>query len=175
MDQTIDILREDLGTIRAGRANPQMIEHVKISVYGGTTQLTLSELATISVSDAKTIVLTPFDQSIANEIEKGIQQANLGVTVARDGMVIRIITPPMSEERREEFIKLAKIKTEGVHVMIRQARQDTMNEIKKFQQQGELSEDEKFRLEKEIQKVTDEKTKEADSILESKIAELQNV
>src|SRR3989344_7384865 len=134
MAQAIAILKEDLGTIRAGRAHPQLVEHLKIKAYGGSQELTLAEMATISASDPKTIVITPFDQSVAEEIERGIAQANLGVTVIRDGAIIRVIIPPMTEERRDEFIKLAKTKTEGIHVMIRQARQEVMNQVKNKQQ-----------------------------------------
>ncbi|MBI4137423.1 ribosome recycling factor [Candidatus Roizmanbacteria bacterium] len=172
MDQAITILREDLGTIRAGRASAGLIEHVRIKVYGGSTELSLAELATISSSDAKTMVVTPFDQSVIDEIERGLTQANLGLTVTQDGQIIRVVVPPMTEERRQEFIKLAKTKTEGVHVMIRQARQEAMNHIKNQEQQGDISEDEKFRFEKEVQKMTDDKTKEANEILERKVQEL---
>ncbi|KKR49346.1 MAG: Ribosome-recycling factor [Microgenomates group bacterium GW2011_GWC1_41_8] len=172
MSQAITILREDLGTIRAGRASAALIEHVRIKVYGGSTELSLTELATISSSDAKTMVVSPFDQSIIDEIERGLTQANLGLTVSQDGQIIRVLVPPMTEERRQEFIKLAKTKTEGVHVMIRQARQEAMNQIKNKEQQSEISEDEKFRFEKEVQKITDEKTKEADDILNRKVNEL---
>ncbi|MCR4263275.1 MAG: ribosome recycling factor [Candidatus Roizmanbacteria bacterium] len=175
MSQALTILREDLGTIRAGRASSSLIEHVRMKVYGGTTELTLAELATISSSDAKTMVVTPFDQSIIDEIERGLTQANLGLTVSQDGQIIRVVVPPMTEERRQEFIKLAKTKTEGVHIMIRQARQEAMNQVKNQEQNGEISEDEKFRLEKEVQKMTDEKTKEADSILERKVNELETL
>lgn len=172
MTQAISILREDLGTIRAGRASGSLIEHVRIKAYGGTTELSLAELATISSSDAKTMVVSPFDQSIISEIERGLNQANLGLTVSQDGQIIRVVVPPMTEERRQEFTKLAKTKTEGVHVMIRQARQEAMNQIKNMEQQNEISEDEKFRFEKEIQKLTDDKTKEADGLLEKKVTEL---
>jgi len=175
MDQSVAILMEDLSTIRAGKAHPQLIEHLRIRVYGGTTELSLAELATITNADAKTLVITPFDQSIGNEIEKGLQQANLGFTIARDGGIIRVITPPMTQERREEFIKLARTKTEGVNVMIRQARQEAMINIRGQEQKGDLSEDEKFRLEKDIQRITDDHTKQAEEILERKISELTTV
>jgi len=175
MDKAVQILVQDLATIRAGRANPSLLDHIKIKAYGGTTELTVAELANIATSDAKTITLTPFDQSVLEELEHGLRQANLGVTVAVDGSMIRVVVPPMTEERREEFIKLANMKTEGVRVMLRQIRHEAINKIRDMLQNKEIPEDEKFRLEKEVQKSTDDAVSQAESLLKKKVEELKRV
>jgi ribosome recycling factor len=175
MTKAITILTQDLGTIRAGRANPSLVDHVRIKVYGGSQELSVAELATIATSDATTMTVTPFDISIVDELERGLQQANLGLSISQDGETIRIVVPPMTEERRQEFTKLAKTKTEGVRIMIRQIRQDAVNDIRKLYQAKEIGEDEKFRLEKEIQKKTDECMEEAESLLDAKTKELNSM
>lgn len=175
MDKALQILSQDLGTIRAGRATSALVEHIKIKAYGGSTELTIAELATISSSDPKTLVITPFDNSTIEEIEKGLQLANLGLTVARDGEIIRVIIPSLTSERREEFVKLAKTKTEGVRVMVRQIRQEAMNKVRDQLAAKTIGEDVKFRHEKEIQKETDEKIERVDEILENKVKELTTI
>jgi len=175
MDKALQILSQDLGTIRAGRASAALVEHTRVKVYGGSTELAISEIASIAATDPKTLVLTPFDVSITDEIEKGLNQANLGVTVARDGEVIRLIVPPLTQERREEFVKLAKTKAEGVKVMVRQIRQDAMNKIKDQFAAKTITEDQKFAFDKEVQKETDDRTEKADELLESKVNELTTV
>lgn len=172
MDKALAILRQDLGSIRAGHANPALVDHVRIKVYGGTTELSLSELATITTADSQTLLITPFDISVIDEIERGIGQANLGLTAHQDGGNIRLVVPKLTQERREEFVKLAKTKTEGVRVMIRQARQDAMTKIHKQEEDKDISEDQKFALEKQIQKLTDEHSDEADRLLAKKEKEL---
>lgn len=175
MDKALQILSQDLGTIRAGRASAALVEHTRVKVYGGSTELSIAEVASISVSDPKTMLLTPFDVSITDEIERGLNQANLGMTVARDGELIRLIVPPLTQERREEFVKLAKTKTEGVRVMIRQIRQEAMNKVRDQATAKTIGEDQKFRFEKDIQKETDEKVEKADELLENKVTELTTV
>jgi ribosome recycling factor len=175
MGKAVEVLRADLGTIRAGRANPAILEHVRIKVYGGTQELTVAELGTITNQDAQTLIVTPFDQSIIDELDRGLMQANLGLTVSQDGQTIRVVTPPLTQERREEFIKLAKSKTEGVKIMVRQIRQDQMNLVRKKEQDKEIAEDERFRLEKEIQKIVDETMESLDALLTQKTTELQTL
>ncbi len=175
MDKALQILSQDLGTIRAGRASAGLVEHTRIKVYGGSTELSIAEVASIAISDPKTLVLTPFDVSITDEIEKGLSLANLGMTVARDADVIRLIVPPLTAERREEFVKLAKTKAEGVRVMIRQIRQEAMNKVRDMAADKTIGEDQQFKFEKDIQKETDEKTEKIDELLESKVTELTTV
>lgn len=156
MQKVLEILRNDMATIRTGRATPALVEHVEVSVYGGTQRLKIMEVGTIGSSDPRTLVITPFDSSIIDEIQKGIMEANIGLTPSADGNVIRIVIPPLSEERRVELIKLMKQKLENGKIMIRQIRQDVRNEIRKQHLDKEISEEEMYRIEKEIQKITDE-------------------
>src|SRR6266700_5293852 len=108
ISKVLDVLKGDLGTIRTGRATPALVENIVINAYGGSAKLKVMELATIGVSDSHSLVLTPFDPSIINEIQKGIEAANAGFTPAIDGTLIRIRIPPLSQERRQELIKAMK-------------------------------------------------------------------
>ncbi|MCL5746681.1 MAG: ribosome recycling factor [Patescibacteria group bacterium] len=156
MGKVLDVLQTDLSTIRTGRATPSIIENVAVSVYGGSTRLKLLELATITVSDPQTLTITPFDASIIEEIAKGILEANIGFTPVTDGGLIRITIPPLSEERRTQLIRLMKQKLENGRIMVRQVRHEAMNEIKKQENDKTISEDDLLRVEKEVQKITDE-------------------
>lgn len=156
MQRALMVLSEDLATVRTGRAMPSLIENVVISVYNGAQRLRIKELATIAVSDPQTLVLQPFDPSIAGEIQKGIMEANIGLTPSTDGNVIRISIPPLSEERRKELIKLMKQKLENGRIAIRQIRQDARNIVRKQHNDKEISEEQMYAADKEIQKITDE-------------------
>lgn len=153
MTKVLDVLKTDIATVRTGRATPSLVENIVISAYSGSAKLKVMELATIAAQDTQTLVITPFDQVTIHEIEKGIQEASTGLNPVVDSPVIRISIPPLSQERREELIHLMKQKLENGRVMIRQARQEAMNEVKKA---DDLSEDDKKHLEKEIQRVTDD-------------------
>ncbi len=142
-----------------------------ISAYNGTTNLRVLELATISSSDPQTLVVSPFDASIIEDIRKGIMESGAGLNPASDGQVIRISIPPLSEERRQELIHLMHQKLENGHIMIRQIRHEAMANIKK----GDLPEDEISRLEKEIQRATDEYIGEIDSLGKKKEEELLKI
>jgi len=156
MQKALMILQEDLSTVRTGRAMPSLVENVVVTVYDGAQRLRIKELATISASDPQTLVLQPFDPSIAGEIQKGIMEANIGLTPSSDGNIIRISIPPLSQERRQELIKLMKQKLENGRIAIRQIRQDARNIIRKQHNDKEISEEQMFTLDKEIQKITDE-------------------
>jgi len=171
MQKSLTVLRDDLSTIRTGKAAPSLVENLVISAYGGSTKLKVMELATVAASDAQTLQLTPFDPSIAGEIQKGIQDANTGLNPVVDGPLIRIAIPPLSQERREQLIHLMKQKLENGKIMIRQARHEAMNELKK----AELSEDEEKRLEKEVQKITDEFITQIDTMGKQKEQELMQI
>lgn len=177
MQKVLEVLHGDLATVRTGRATPSLVEHIMINAYGGPpaggTKLKVMELATIAAQDPQTLVITPFDASILGEIQKGIQEANVGLNPVIDGQLIRISIPPLSQERREQLIHLMKQKLENGRVMIRQVRHDAMNEVKK--QSASLSEDEVVRLEKEVQKATDEKISEIDSMGKKKEEELMQM
>lgn len=171
MRKALDILSSDLATIRTGKAAPALVENISVSVYGGTTKLRVMELATVAASDASSLVITPFDASIIEEIRKGIMESGAGLNPASDGQVIRISIPPLSEERRKELIGLMHQKLENGHIMIRQIRHEAMSDLKK----GDLAEDENSRLEKEIQKATDDFTAEIDALGKKKEEELMQI
>ena len=171
MRKALEILSSDLATIRTGKAAPQLVENIQVTVYGGTTKLRVMEVATVAASDPSTLVLTPFDASIIEEIRKGIMESGAGFNPASDGQVLRISIPPLSEERRQELIHLMKQKLEQGHVMVRQIRHEAMSDLKK----EDLPEDENSRLEKEIQKATDDFTAEIDALGKKKEEELMQI
>jgi ribosome recycling factor len=173
--KALEVIKADMGTIRTGRANPALVENISVSVYGGSARLKVMELATIGVSDAATIVITPFDKTVVNEIMKGIQEENIGITPSTDGQVIRLSIPPLSQERREELIKLMKQKLENGKVMIRQLRHEGMADVKKLAEEDDLSEDETERLEKEVQRVIDESIATLEHIGKQKETELLQI
>ena len=175
MLKAIEVLKGDLGTIRTGRATPALVENITIHAYGGTQHLKVMELATIATTDHQTLVLTPFDQSIDGEIVKGIMETNVGLNPIIDGNVIRISIPSLSEERRAEFVKLMHQKLEGGKVMIRQIRHEVMADIRRKFLAKEMAEDEKTRLEKQIQELTDEMMAEIDVLGEQKEKELMQI
>lgn len=175
IQKVLDVLKQDLGTIRTGRANPGLVENIVISAYAGSTRLKVLELATVGVTDAQTIVITPFDPSIIGEIQKGIADSGAGLNPSSDGHVLRITIPPLSQERREELSKLMKHKLENGRIMVRQVRHEAMDEIKKVHNDKEISDDEKEREEKDVQRMIDETMQTIDEMGNQKEAELMQV
>lgn len=175
MKKAVEVTRTDLATIHSGRATPALVENHIISVYDGSQRLRLMELATITTADARTLIIAPFDPSIIQEIERGILELNVGLTPVVDGEIIRITIPAFSEERRQEYIKLARTKLEGGRIMIRQARGDAMRNLKRSEDAGEISEDERKHGERMVQELTDEMIAEIDGLGERKEAELLQV
>jgi ribosome recycling factor len=175
LQKVLDVLNQDMGTIRTGRASPALVENIIITAYGGSTKLRVMELATIGVQDSQTIVITPFDHTVIHDIEKGIQEANVGLNPIVDGQFLRINLPPLSKERREELIKSMHHKLENGKIMVRQVRHDGMNEIKKQHDDKAISDDEKSRLEKEVQKLIDESMTQIDAMGKQKEAELLQI
>lgn len=169
--KVFDVIESDLGTIRTGRAAPSLVENVVVSVYGGTTKLKVKELATVGITDPQTIVITPFDTSIIDEMRKGILDANIGLNPVSDGRILRVSIPPLSAERRQELIKLMHHKLENGKVMVRQVRQKAMIDLKNLK----LPEDDEKRLEKEIQKIIDDTTAQIDNSGKAKEAELMQI
>ena len=171
MEKAVEVLRLDLATIRTGKATPSLVENIIVSVYSGASKLKVMEVATVAVSDPHTLVLTPFDASIIEEIRKGIMESGAGLNPASDGQVIRISIPPLSQERREELIHLMKQKLENGRIMVRQVRHEAMSDIKK----ADLAEDETSRLEKEVQNTTDSLMAEIDALGTRKEEELMQI
>lgn len=175
MRKAFEVTHTDLSSIRSGRASPALVENIVISAYGGSQKLKLMEMATITTLDTKTIAIAPFDPSAIDDIEKGIRQANIGLTPIVDREVIRIAIPPLSAERREEYLKLAKAKLEAGRVMIRQVRQESMHRLKNSVSEKEISEDDESHAQKKVQELTDEMIAEIDSLGARKEAELLQV
>lgn len=175
MQKAIEAVRVDLQTVRTGRANPQLIENYLINAYGGTQKLRLKELATITTSEARILIVSPFDITIIDEIVKGIQEANIGLNPVKEGKIIRIFIPPLTAERRAEYLRLIRTKAEGGRIMIRQIRHEAMIQLKRRKENGEIDEDSKKRIEKRIQEATDEIIAEIDRLLEIKEEELMRV
>lgn len=175
MKKALEVTQTDLSSIRSGRATPALVEHIVIAAYDGTQKLKLMEMATITTMDAKTIVISPYDPSQIAEIEKGILEANVGLTPVVDGEIIRITIPLLSQERREEYLKLAKAKLEAGRVMVRQVRGDAMREFKKAEDENTINEDQRKHGEKMVQELTDEMIAELDGLGERKEAELLQV
>lgn len=172
MAKGFQVLQSDLSTVRTGRASPALVDTLVVSVYGGTTKMKILELATVTTSDPQTLVIAPYDPSILGEIQKGIQEANIGLTPSNDGQLIRISIPPLSEERRQDLIHLMKQKLENGRILIRQARHDAMIALKKDEN---LSEDDIRRVEKEIQRITDGYIDKIDALGKKKEEELLQI
>lgn len=175
MRKAMEATRADLGTIHSGRATPALVENITIAAYDGAQRLRLMELATITTVDAKTLVIAPFDPTIIAEIEKGLLESRSGFTPVVDGDVIRISIPPLSQERREEYVKLARTKLEGGRIMVRQARHEAMRKLKLAVDNNEIGEDEQSHGEKLVQELTDEMIAEIDAMGERKEQELMQI
>jgi len=175
MQRAVEFTRGEIGTIRTGRANPALVENIVINAYGGTAKLRVVELATISVQEAHQLVITPYDQSIAGDIKRDLEAANLGVNPVLDNGVIRMTFPPLTEERRLEYVKMLHGKLEDGRVKIRQIRHEKMSEFKRLFEEGTLPEDDRFSLEKELQEVTDKMMAGIEDMGKVKEAELMKV
>lgn len=173
MEAALDYAREDLATIRTGRAHPAIFNKLTAEYYGAPTPL--QQLATFTSPDARTMLITPFDRSSINAIEKAIRDADLGVNPSNDGNSIRCVMPPLTEERRKEYTKLAKQKAEDARIVVRNARRHAMDALKKAEKDGEISEDDFSRAEKSIDATTKKYVDEIDEVLKAKEKELLEV
>ncbi len=170
MKKSVEFTASLLDKIRTGRANASLVDTVKADYYGAPTPL--SQMASVSVPDARTIMIQPWDQSTIEVIEKAIRQEDLGFNPQNDGNVIRIPVPPLTEERRKEFVKLAKKYGEDGKIAVRNIRRDMMDQLKKAEKDKDISEDEKKKGEDEVQKITDKYVAEIDKVVEKKEKEL---
>ena len=173
MGKSIDSLASEYTSIRAGRANPHILDKITVDYYGQPTNL--QSVANISVSEARTLVIQPWEASLIKEIEKAIMVSDIGITPNNDGKVIRLSFPELTEERRKELVKDVKKKGEGAKVAIRNIRRDANDMIKKQQKANEISEDEQKDAEDEIQKMTDEFVAKIDTMVEDKSKEIMTV
>ena len=173
MKKTIHAYEAELATIRAGRANPHVLDKILVQHYGVETPL--NQLGNISVPEARLIVIQPWDSSALKPIEKAIQASDLGINPSSDGRVIRLIFPELTEERRKAITKDVKKKAEDSKVAIRNIRRDAVESFKKIQKKGEIPEDTLKDLEDEIQKITDKKIAELDKVCEEKCKEILSI
>ena len=173
MEKSIDAFSNELVNIRTGRANPSMLDRVMVEYYGSPTPL--NQVAGISVVEGRQLVIKPYDKNSMKDIEHGIYQADLGLTPQNDGTVIRIVIPPLTEERRKELVKDIKKMAEDCKVAVRNARRDGIDQAKKEQKDGELTEDELKQAENKIQELTDKAIEEVDKVLANKENEILSI
>ena len=173
MNKTISVFEENLSEIRAGRANPAILNKITVNYYGVPTPI--NQVAGISVPEARLIVIQPWDASILKEIEKEILKSDIGINPNNDGKVIRLAFPELNEERRKEIVKDIKKMGEEAKVAIRSIRRDAIDEAKAMQKNSEITEDDLKNEEEAIQKLTDKKIEEIDKILEAKEKEVMSI
>jgi ribosome recycling factor len=172
MKKAVSHLEAELIKIRAGKANPQMVEGILVDYYGSPTQL--NQVANVTIADARTLVLQPWEKTMVQPIEKAIMQANIGVTPQNDGTIIRLMLPPLTEERRKELVKKCNAEGENAKVVVRSVRRDQIEQIKKAQKDG-LSEDAAKGGEAQVQGLTDKYIAAIDKHLETKEKEIMAV
>ncbi len=173
MDKTLVHLAEDFDAVRAGRANPKVLDRITVEYYGQETAL--NGVATISSPDARTLVIQPWDTSLLKEIQKAIQVSDLGITPQNDGKVVRLIFPQLTEERRKELTKQVKKYAEDAKVAMRNIRRDGMDYVKKLKKNSEITEDDQKKAEKDLQDLLDKYTKKVDEALAAKEKELMAI
>ncbi|MEY3347303.1 MAG: hypothetical protein RL255_264 [Actinomycetota bacterium] len=173
MNKAVEVAKEDFAAIRTGRAHPSMFAKIMVDYYGTATPL--SQLATVQVPEARLALITPYDKGATTSIEKAIRESDLGVNPGGDGNVIRVNFPQLTEERRKEFIKVAKGKAEESKVSIRAIRRNAKEAMEKLEKDGQVSKDDLARGEKELEKVTSDHVGKIDEILKHKEAELLEV
>ena len=173
MEKTLSNLAEDYSTIRAGRANPAVLNKITVDYYGSPTPL--QQVANISVPEARMLVIQPWDRSLIKAIEKAIQASDVGINPNNDGTLIRLIFPELTEERRKDLSKDVKKKGEAAKVAIRNIRRDCVDAIKKAQKAGEITEDDQKKDEEAAQKLTDKFVEKIDKAVEEKTKEIMTV
>ena len=170
MDKSVEATREEFAAIRAGRANPAMFSKIMVDYYGSPTPL--QQLASMQIPEARTVLITPYDKSAMNEIEKALRNSDLGANPANDGVVIRVVLPVLTEERRRDYVRLARTKGEDAKVSVPSVRRRAKEEIDRLVKDGEVGEDEGARAEKELEAFTKKHVEGIDDLLKHKEAEL---
>jgi ribosome recycling factor len=171
--KTEQVLKEELNTVRAGRANPALLDKVMVEYYGTPTPL--KSLANVSTPDPRTLMISPFDAKSIGDIEKAINIANIGINPTNDGKCVRLVIPPVTEERRKELTKTVKKMGEDAKVAVRNIRRDANDELKKQEKGGELTEDDQKKALDDVQKTTDKAMKDIDAICGQKEKEIMEV
>lgn len=173
MKKAQEALQRQLGQIRAGRANASLLDRITVDYYGVPTPV--NQMASITIPEARALMVTPFDKNMINDVEKAILASDIGLNPANDGNVIRLVIPQLTEERRKELAKEVKKESEGAKIAVRNIRRDAMDEYKKQQKNGDMTEDDLRNAEKDIQTLTDDNIKAIDSIVAEKEKELLEV
>ena len=173
MNKTLDVLKEDFGTIRAGRANPHVLDKIKVDYYGSPTPI--QQVGNVSVPEAPMIVIQPWDKSMLKAVEKAILTSELGINPTNDGSVIRLVFPELTEDRRKELSKEVKKKGDQAKVAIRNIRRDANEAFKKMEKGGEMSEDDLELATNKMQKLTDKMIEKVDQAVEVKTKEIMTV
>jgi ribosome recycling factor len=173
MQKSLNALKSDLGKIRTGRAHTGLLDHVMVEYYG--SMVAVNQVANVSLGDARTINVQPYEKNMVGKVEKAIRDADLGLNPATNGDLIRVPMPMLTEERRKELIKVVRNEGEGAKVALRNVRRDSNDALKKLMKDKEISEDDERRMQDEIQKLTDKYVTEVDKILQAKEAELMAV
>ena len=173
MDKTIAVLKRDLGTLRAGRANPQVLDRITVDYYGTPTPI--NQLGNISSPEPRMLMISLWDQKMISAVEKEIQKSDIGINPSNDGKIIRLVFPELTEERRKDLVKDVKKKGEAAKVAVRNIRRDMNEQIKKAKKDGEITEDDQKNLEDKAQKTTDAKIKDIDKVIADKEKEIMEV
>jgi len=173
MDLAIQSFTKNLATVRAGRANPAILNNVMVDYYGAPTPL--NQLATVTAPEPRLLLISPFDKSSVGDIEKGIQKADLGLAPSSDGDVVRIAIPALTEERRKELVKVVGKFAEESKVQVRNLRREANDQVKKNEKDGEITEDEMRHYQNEVQSLTDEFIEKIDSLVSEKESEIMEV
>lgn len=173
MDQAVAKVSEDFATIRTGRANPQILNNVKVDYYGNPTPL--NQLANFSVPEPRMLIINPYDKSAIEDIEKAIRDSDLGLNPATDGAIVRCVFPELTEDRRKDYIKLAKQYGEDGKIAVRNVRRHARDEMQQLEDEGEVGQDEHERYAKQLEEITAQHVARIDELLEHKEAELLEV
>ena len=173
MEKALGDLRNEFSKIRSGRANPELFTSLIVDYYGSPTQM--QQIASVTVPEARTVIITPYDRTAMKDIEKAIRDADLGVNPTDDGQVLRINLPALTEERRKEYVKLARTKAEESKISVRSARRKAKDVLEKIKKDGEAGEDEVERAEKELEALTKRFTDQVDALLEGKEKDLMEI
>jgi ribosome recycling factor len=173
MDKSVEAAQSEFATLRTGRASPALLDRVQIDYYGQKTPL--KQLATINAPEPRLLTVQPFDPNSLSTIERAIQESDLGLTPSNDGKLIRLPIPQLTEERRQELVKVVRGMAEDGRVAVRNVRRDVIHHLKELVDKGEVGKDEEHRAEERVQKLTDEHTKKIDELLQRKEAEILEV
>jgi ribosome recycling factor len=173
MKKSVESLRQNLTTIRTGRASPALVEQMPVDAYG--SQMPMNQLAGITTPDAKMILIQPYDTSMVKAIEKAIQNSELGINPSNDGRVIRLVLPPLTEERRRDLTKQVKSRVEESKVAVRNIRRDALDDVRKLEHDKSISENDQRRAQEKLQELTDKYIRELDHVGQAKEAEVMEV